>query len=107
MGTEVWRDLMRDVVILEPFAGLDGYGEATYGAARTIRARVVGRQRLIRTVTGEERLSAVTVYLAEAVGAGPQDRVTLPAAFQPTQPPLLAVARWPDETGSPMEVLYA
>ena len=95
-----WADLMPDTVTLEPWTGQDGYGEPTYGDPVTYPARVVGKTRLVRTVSGEEKVSTVTVYLGAVPGASPQDRVTLPSRFVPQQPIILAIERIPDETGA-------
>jgi hypothetical protein len=107
MPIHEWHDLMRQTVQLEPALGRDAYGAEVYGATRTVRARVEGRLRMVLTQTGQERVSTVTVYLGELTGTTPRDRLTLPAAYTPSQPPILAVGLMPDEAGVPVEVLYA
>lgn len=98
--------LLTQVVTVEVAStGLDGYGRPAYGDPRTVPARVVGRTRLVRTVAGDERVSTVTVYLGEVTGITPRDRLTLPAPFAPSQPPILAVQRVPDVTGALHEVV--
>jgi hypothetical protein len=99
-----WLDLCPHTITVEPFASVDLYGSYSYGAPATYRARVQGKNRMVRTVSGEEVVSTVTVYLQETVG--PKDRITLPAIFAPTQPKILDVARVSDESGSHHTVVY-
>ncbi len=95
--------LMPHTVTVEPLTGRDDYGRPTYGAAVQYRARVVGKQKLVRAADGAERVSATTVYLASAPGVGPEDRITLPDG---SRPPILAVSKVPDEKGAHHEVVY-
>lgn len=107
MAFEEWRDLMTDDVTIEAPGALNDYGQPQAGATRTVKAYVAGRQRLVRSFTGDERLSTVQVYMADDLGTGPSHRVTLPSRFTPQSPPLLAVEKLVDETGAVAEVLYA
>jgi hypothetical protein len=93
-------------VTVEPFSSVDDYGAYSYGAAVTYQARVQGRNRMVRSVTGEEVLSTVQVYLPHAT-ITPKDRITLPATFQPTQPKVLDVQKVSDESGQHHIVVYA
>jgi hypothetical protein len=92
-------DFLIQTVTIEPYLGQDAYGKATYGDPVEIQARVVGKHRLVRTVTGDEKVSTVTVYLGEVRGVTVRDRITLPAPFVPSQPLILAVETTPDELG--------
>ena len=99
-------DMCPHTVTLEPFVSLDQYSAKTYGAAVTHRARVQGKTRMVRTMAGEEAVSHITVYLAP-VSVSPQDRLTLPSPFLPTQPDILDVQRVSDEAGQHHVVIYA
>lgn len=100
-----WHDMMPDTVSVEPFSGVDQYGAYSYGTAVSYRARAQGRMRMITDVNGEQRMSQVTVYIS-GTGIGPQDRLTLPARFSPTQPSILSVQPVSDEHGTHHTVIY-
>jgi hypothetical protein len=92
---------------------VDGYGEATYGAPVTYRARVVGTRKLVRNLLGEEVVSSHTIYLASPTPAiGPRDRLTLSTSdMQSTetsviQPPILSLGIFPDDLGRTHVVAY-
>lgn len=101
-----FSDLCPHSVTIEPFSGLDQYGAKTYGAGITYQARVQGKVRMVKTLTGEEKVSMVTVYLAAGT-VGAQDRITLPSPFSPTQPDILDVQHVSDENGQHHTVVYA
>jgi hypothetical protein len=98
--------LMADTIVLEPYASQNSYGEAAYGAASTIQCRCSGKIQMVTTARGEEKVSAVTVWLATCPGVTPRDRITLPARFIPLQPEILSVAKLSDESGAYAEVVY-
>jgi hypothetical protein len=101
-----WHDMLPHSVTVEPFVSLDQYGTKTYGAATTYRARVQGKTQIVQTMTGEEAVSHITVYLAAGT-IGAQDRLTLPAPFTPTQPNILNVQLVSDESGQHHSAVYA
>lgn len=86
----------RETITREPYAGLDAYGQRTYGAAETYKARIEHRARLVRDAHGEERVSQVQVYLASTTIFDVKDRLTLPDG---TTPLMLALERVPDHQG--------
>ena len=106
MGISDWLDMCPHTVTVEPFSSRNAYGAATYGTAVTYRARVQGKNQMIRNVGGEEVVSTITVYVATQTMT-PQDRITLPSPFSPTQPDILAVQRVSDESGQHHVVVYA
>jgi hypothetical protein len=73
----------------------------------TYRARVVGRIRIMRAVTGDETTSTVAVYLSAAPLITVDDRLTLPEGWVPPQPPIIAVRRVSDDARLHHQVLYA
>lgn len=106
-GIEEFTDLMPHTVTVEPYAGRDAYGKPTYGGAVEYRARVVGRMRMIRTGVADVKVSSVQAYVANSTGITVNDRITLPGEFAPTQPPIMAVGKVPDEAGLHHEVVFA
>lgn len=103
MPASDFADLMHDTVLVALRTGINEYGEATYGADASVTARVAARIRMVRDHKGNERVSTGTVWLAEATGIEPVDRITLPDG---TQPEILAVGRVADETGAVYETVY-
>lgn len=95
--------LMPHTVTIQPLTGRDEYSRPTYGPGIQYRARVVGKQKLVRAADGSERVSATTIYVVGVSGISPEDRITLPDG---SQPPILAVSRMPDERGDHHEVVY-
>lgn len=88
---------MPATITREPFTGRNPYGEPTYGTGAQHRARVEGKQQLVRTAGGQEKMSETLCYVAGPVTITVEDRITLPDA---TQPPILTVASVTDETGA-------
>lgn len=107
-----WAHLLPDVVTYEARAGIDAYGTPTYATAMTIKARVVGDQKLIRSFSGLEVVAAHTVYLGSTIIAQPTDRITLSTGIvgstQATaiSPPILGAKRIPDQSGQHSTVVY-
>lgn len=105
------QPLLRQSVTIAPRSSIDGYGEITYGAAVTYRARVAGQRKLVRGPTGEEVLSTHRVWLSSAAVVGAQDRITLSTGDVGStetgalQPPILEVYVYADETGRKVTVL--
>lgn len=99
-------DMCPHTVTVEPFVSFDQYSAKTYGSAVTYRARVQGKTQMVMTLSGEEAVSTVTVYLAAGT-IGAQDRITLPSPFAPTQPNILSVQRVSDESGQHHIAVYA
>ena len=104
--------MMPDSVVYEVRTGTDAYGDPTWGTAQTIRARVVGEQKLIRGFAGLEVLAAQTVYLGAAIVVQPTDRVTLSTSIVAStqdsaiHPPILGAKRLPDQNGVHHCVVY-
>lgn len=99
MAISEFRDLLHQTITLEPWAGRDGYGAPSYGAAVSYSARVVGKQMLVRDMQGQEVTSQFTIYLLSNVAVDGRSRITLPAGYSPTNPPILSVGTYPDEDG--------
>jgi hypothetical protein len=95
-------ELLTQTVTVETVTSRDGYGKPVYGTARTYRARVVGKTRLVRDANGVERVSSETVY-ADSTDLMPTDRITLPDGSQPL---ILSVGSYPDERGAHHQVIF-
>lgn len=101
-----WLDFMPDTITIDPYGSQNKYGEETYGASATYRSRVVGKVRKVTDMNGQERVSTVTAYIGGTPTITPRDRITLPARFNPTQPEILAIGLWPDESGTHHVAVY-
>jgi len=84
-------------VTIEPFTGVNAYGEPQYGTAVQYSAFVQQKPKLVRAATGQEVVSTAQVYLDGMVSVGVQDRITLLGGSQPV---ILSVEALPDETGA-------
>lgn len=94
------------MITVEPFTGVDAYGQSTYGAGTTYQCQIEDRVRMVRDVQGQERASTSKVYV---IGGpiDPRDRITMPNTFKgPTQPPILAVSNLNDKDGFSHSEVY-
>lgn len=94
------KKLLKQSITIEPFTSEDRYGAPTYGAAGSHAARVRGETKIVRTASGEEKVSRVAIWLDSDVTITSKDRITLPADFEVTQPPILAIEEYPGEKGT-------
>lgn len=92
-------ELFSETVVVEAYTGQAQHGVDTYASGVSRACHIEGRSRVIRDLSGQERVSTVTVTLAGAFGTSEKDRITLPSRFAVTQPPILAVKRMTDENG--------
>lgn len=96
------EELMNQTVTYEPFASQDQYGVRSYGAAKTVKARIEQVTRRVTSQQGSEVASNTQVYLkpqatdASSIVPTHRDRITLPAGFAPQQPPILSIDRHMD-----------
>jgi hypothetical protein len=86
--SEVSRHFV-DEVTIETFAGFDAYAQPTWGAVRTVKARVVYTPKLVRNREGQEVVGSVVIYTSDD-DITVDDRLTLPDG---TKPVILAVNR--------------
>lgn len=112
--TTFWnfRDLMRQTIQHEPRTSDDSYGQPTYGERTERRCRVSAKPRLVRDSQGREVVSSQALYLMDDAPVGPQDLITLSTSdtlsteSAMTRPPILSVARSPDERGRIYVTVY-
>lgn len=83
-------DLFVNTVTIEPLSSRDAAGKPTYGTAQSYSARIVIKGQALRTLDGTVILGRGLVDILTTGAIGTQDRLTLPAAFVPRQPPILA-----------------
>lgn len=108
-------ELFPDDVTVEPFVSADENGDATYGTAFTVKARVIGRTKLVADSDGQEQVSSVQALLAGAFGVTAEDRFTLPVRFSTNsrnpsdlgarQPRAISIDRETDENGAHHETV--
>ena len=101
-------EFLTDEVTREEYTGQNDYGEPSFGGAVTLKARVVYKPELVATGAGQisstvsEVVSTAKVYCSGVPQWGNRDRITLPDGSQPV---ILAVHTYPDETGEHHQVL--
>lgn len=96
-----WADFMPMTVGIEPWTAYTGGGSgATYGASVNYSCRIEMKNHLIVGKDGKTITARGRVFLLSTVIIGSKDRVTLPAGYVPTQPPLLDVNIVDDESGT-------
>jgi hypothetical protein len=91
-----FSDLMNQAISWEARTGTDEYGQGVYAAAQSLQCRVVGKNRLTRSVDGTEAVSTTTIYVLGDYGIQTVDRITLPDGTKPT---IINVRTYPDENG--------
>ena len=106
MGVSLFRDFMPHTVILETWSSQNAYGEPTYTSCHSYPARVEMKSRRIAGSGGVEIAARGRVFLATAAVPSAKDRITLPASFVPTQPPILDAYAVTDEKGIHHTVVY-
>ena len=94
-----------ETVTYEPYLSEDGYGARTFGAAKSVLARVENKTSLVRDISGREVPSRGRLFMkptatdASAVRPTIKDRVTLPASYSPQAPPIIDVLAVNDSDG--------
>jgi hypothetical protein len=84
--------LMTDTVTIEPFVSQTAAQVPTYGAAVTYRAQVLPyTERIIDPRNGRETRSTAQIIIPNRVAVDVRSRLTMPAGFAPSQPPIMAV----------------
>lgn len=97
MSVQDLADLIIQTITIEPWLSEDMYGNETYDTGITYKARVVGKAKMVRDQKGNEVVSTHTVYLLSNVVVDTRSRVTLPAGYPVSQPPIMSVGRYPDD----------
>lgn len=97
-------DMMPATVQVAPYVSDDQYGKPTYGADVAYSARISIKDELVRSHDGREIAARGKVYLFSTVPPittvpTTRDRITLPAQYVPTKPPILDVQPETDQAG--------
>lgn len=101
-------ELMPDTITYEaPDGTFSDRGQPNYSASTTYPCRIepAGGDEIVRSASGEENKASWRIYVGTTTVLNPEARITLPAGFDPQQPPILSVGRMPDEVGSHHQVL--
>lgn len=77
LASSITRDLQVDVTY-EAFDSANATNQPTYDSAVTKRAVVEKKARMVRTTTGEEKLSQASVTFLVPFALDLRDRITLP-----------------------------
>ena len=106
MAYEVeFDEFLTDTITYEPFVSMDGFGAKVYGPAKSVKARVEQKAKLVRDATGREVVSNTQLFMKPTATDGSsytptvQDRFTLPAGYAPQAPPPITVERVNDNQG--------
>ena len=95
--------MFTQTITVEPWLSKDKYGQPSFGPGVARTCRIEGKNKLVRALDGQERVSATTIYVYGAAGIGYKDRVTLPDGSRPI---ILAVEQMPDDHGDYYEAIY-
>ena len=106
MGISEFRDFMPHSVTIETWGSQNEYGEPTYTTCSHYPARVEMKSRRIAGSGGVEIAARGRVFLCTATVPSTKDRITLPASFVPTQPPILDAYAVTDDKGIHHTVVY-
>lgn len=97
--------LMKDSIGWEARTGMSASQAPTYAASKTALGRIEQHTRLVRDAQGREVASNTRLFLRPRLSDGTAftpkvgDRFTLPAGYDPQQPPVISVQRENDEVG--------
>ncbi len=96
--------LCPNTVTIQPFASADSYSKPTYGSGVVYTCLIAKQPKMVRTVTGQEKVSMAQIYLTSAPGVSVKDKVTLPDG---TTPAIIHVDTYPSDTSTAyFEVIY-
>lgn len=99
-------DLLIHTVTIEPLLARDDYGAASYGPGVDYACRIDGSVKQSVNVGGVERSVQAVVFIDGNPSISPADRITMPATFDPQQPPILKVDDLQDESGPDHMEIY-
>lgn len=98
-------ELMPSSVLIAPFVSQSGSTQPTYGADVAYQCRISMGAQYVRSADGREVMARGRIYLATTNAFTVRDRVTLPAGYGPTQPPIVNVNTEDDQNGANHVVL--
>jgi hypothetical protein len=88
-----FEGLMNQSVSFEGFNSIDQYGDPSYNAASTIKAKIDLRIKKVVTIQGNDAVSTTLIILPSSTSLDlyGRDRITLPSAYGSKQPVILAI----------------
>lgn len=95
--------MMPHTVTHAPVSSRDAYGKITYGTSTPYTARVVYRNKQVRSATGELVMAAGMVWFAGVVSISGDDKITLPDG---TTPQIISVEKYADDGGDRFTKVY-
>lgn len=105
--------LFKQFVTVEPYTGVDGYGQPTYGTGVSYRVRISGNRRVFTNEKGESAISTHDIWFAATPAITERDQFTLSTGFVNStesgvrQPTITAVGKYPDDLGRISVVAHA
>jgi hypothetical protein len=93
------------VLIAQPDGSFGDRGKPNFGADVSFTGRIVEKNENVIDDEGQERVSRLSIWLATTTVITPAARLTMPAGYTPTQPPIIRVERYPDQEGDHHVVL--
>ena len=97
------KRLMPHTVGHTPVSSRDAYGKITYGTETEYQARVVYKNKQVRSSSGELVMAAGMVWFAAVIDISPEDKITLP---DDSTPQVISVERFPDASGDRYTKIY-
>lgn len=95
--------MMPHTVTHTPVSSRNSYGKITYGTAVSYTARVVYRNKQVRSPSGELVMAAGTVWFAGTVSMSPDDKITLPDG---STPQIISVEKYADDVEDRFTKIY-
>lgn len=98
-----FKGMMPHTVAHAPVSSRDSYGKITYGAATSYAARVVYKNKQVRSATGEVVMAAGMVWFLGTVSMSGDDKITLPDG---STPQVISVEKYADDDGDRFTKIY-
>lgn len=102
-------ELMPDTILIAaPDGTFTERGQANYGSSTSYPCRIepVKGEVIVRGPNLQERQAKWRILVGTTAAINPAGRLTLPAGFDPQQPPFWAVGRQADEAGNHHVEIY-
>ena len=93
-------DFLTQTVTIAPFVSQNSYGDPTYGTAITYKCRIELKNRMIRDLMGQERVTRGRLYINTRTIPSAKDQITLPSDYTPTNPEILSIYPVQSESGT-------
>ncbi len=81
-----------------------GYAKPIYGPSLIYQCRVSHRTQMIRSISGEYKVSSAQVWFASELDISPDDKIILPGDSEPT--PIMHIDVSPNEYGDYLQKVY-